>query len=158
MAAPNSHPIIVNDGSGKSPSASTHIRIARPSRDLIAAEKFYVQGLGLKVLFRKTYSENGHEHSILMLGYPQGAWHLELVHASGDKDFPVGRPTEEDLLVLYLDGQIDGAVLERAVEMGGRRVKARNSYWDECGVTVEDTDGYRVVLAVRKWENEELVE
>lgn len=93
-----------------------------------------------------------------MLGYPQGAWHLELVQASGDEYFPVGRPTEEDLLVLYLDGKIDGAVLERAVEMGGRRVKARNEYWDECGVTVEDTDGYRVVLAVRKWENEELVE
>lgn len=30
----------------------THIRIARPSRDLAAAERFWVHGLGLDVLWR----------------------------------------------------------------------------------------------------------
>ncbi|KIM95011.1 hypothetical protein OIDMADRAFT_21267 [Oidiodendron maius Zn] len=158
MAAPTFHPITVNDGSGKTPSASTHIRIARPSRDLVAAEKFYVQGLGMKVLFRHTYEDGGHEHTILMLGYPKGAWHLELVYSSGDKDFPVAAPTEEDLLVLYLDGKVDAAVVDGLVEKGGKKVTARNAYWEECGVTVSDPDGYRVVLTVRAWENEELAE
>lgn len=32
----------------------THIRIARPSRDLNAAERFYTDGLGLDVLWRTT--------------------------------------------------------------------------------------------------------
>jgi catechol 2,3-dioxygenase-like lactoylglutathione lyase family enzyme len=156
--ATNFHPITVSDGSGMAPSASTHIRIARPSRDLAAAERFYVQGLGLKVLFRHTFEEGGHEHSILMLGYPKAAWHLELVHAPGDADFPVAAPTEEDLLVLYLDGKVDAAVVDQLREKGGKKVKARNAYWEECGVTVADPDGYRVVLTVRAWENEELVE
>lgn len=91
-----------------------------------------------------------------MLGYPKGAWHLELVSAAGDKDFPVAAPTDEDLLVLYLDGKIGAAAVDRLVEKGGQKVKARNAYWEECGVTVADPDGYRVVLTVRAWENAEL--
>jgi hypothetical protein len=158
MSASKFQPVIVNDGSGKAPTASTHIRIARPSKDLTAAERFYVQGLGLKVLYRKTYTgERGHEDSILMLGFPGAAWHLELVYeAAPHSTAPV--PTSEDLLVLYLDGKIDGPLVDRAVEMGGQRVKSRNAYWDDCGLTVADPDGYRVVLAVRAWENEEMVE
>lgn len=32
--------------------AASHVRIARPSHDLRAAERFWVDGLGLEVLFR----------------------------------------------------------------------------------------------------------
>lgn len=158
MSASTFQPVVINDGSGKTPTASTHIRLARPSKDLTSAERFYVQGLGLKVLFRKTYAgEDGHEHSILMLGFPGAAWHLELVYEAGGHP-PAPAPTDEDLLVLYLDGKVDGPLVDRAVEMGGQRVKARNEYWEDCGVTVADPDGYRVVLTVRAWENEEIVE
>jgi hypothetical protein len=157
MASSRFDPVVVNDGTGKAPSASTHIRIARPSRDLAVAERFYVLGLDLKVLFRKNYTVDGHGHGILMLGFPGAAWHLELV-SSDEEGFPVPVPTDEDLLVLYLDGKVDDKVLDRAVQAGGQRVKARNEYWDECGVTVADPDGYRVVLTVRAWENEEFVE
>ncbi|GAB4051020.1 hypothetical protein GCM10028775_25790 [Catellatospora paridis] len=31
-----------------------HLRLARPSRDLAAAERFYADGLGLHVLYRGT--------------------------------------------------------------------------------------------------------
>lgn len=31
-----------------------HIRLARPTRDPAALERFYVQGLGLEVLYRAT--------------------------------------------------------------------------------------------------------
>lgn len=31
--------------------ADTHVRLARPSRDLAAAERFWTQGLGLDVLY-----------------------------------------------------------------------------------------------------------
>jgi uncharacterized glyoxalase superfamily protein PhnB len=158
MAQPNFQPVVVNDGSGKVPTVSSHVRIARPSKDLAAAWQFYVQGLGLSVLFRHSYQDGGHEHSILMLGYPGGAWHLELVHAAGEKNFPVAAPTDEDLLVLYLDGKVDGALVDKLVAMGGQRVQARNQYWEDCGVTVVDPDGYRVVLTVRAWENKELAE
>lgn len=129
------------------PSAGNHLRLARPSRDLGRAERFWVEGLGLEVLYRKGAEEG--EHALLMLGWPQAAWHLELV---GD---PAGEtpaaPTEEDLLVLYLGGGIDEEVVERLEAAGGRRVRSRNPYWDQWGVTVEDPDGYRLVLSSRQW-------
>jgi hypothetical protein len=36
------------------PFAASHLRIARPSHDLRASERFWVEGLGLDVLFRVT--------------------------------------------------------------------------------------------------------
>jgi hypothetical protein len=87
-----------------------------------------------------------------MLGYPGASWHLELVHAA-EEGFPAPAPTEEDLLVLYLEGRVDEGLLERCVEAGGERCVARNEYWERWGVTVRDPDGYRVVLCTRGWEN-----
>jgi hypothetical protein len=87
-----------------------------------------------------------------MLGFPGGAWHLELVHAAAE-GFPVPAPTEEDLLVLYVQGPVDEGLIERMVKAGGERVVARNEYWERWGVTVQDPDGYRVVLSTRGWEN-----
>jgi catechol 2,3-dioxygenase-like lactoylglutathione lyase family enzyme len=121
------------------------IRIARPSRDLAAAERFYAQGLGLDVLFRATAEAPG-EHDLIMLGWPLASWHLELVGGSGPAADPA--PTAEDLLVLYLAGPVDEALITRLEEAGGRRV-TQGAYWDRWGVTVEDPDGYRLVLSTR---------
>jgi hypothetical protein len=58
--------------------ASTHLRIARPSRDLAKAEAFWVGGLGLTVLHRAGPDAEG-GHALLMAVWPRAAWHLELV-------------------------------------------------------------------------------
>ena len=79
-------------------------------------------------------------------GAPAAAWHLELV-AGGHPT-----PTDEDLLVLYLDGPVDDALVARLIEAGGRRI-AQGAYWDRWGVTVADPDGYRLVLSTRAWSN-----
>jgi catechol 2,3-dioxygenase-like lactoylglutathione lyase family enzyme len=130
------------------PAAGNHLRIARPSRDLRAAERFWVGGLGLDVLYRADEPAEG-GHALLMVGWPDASWHLELV---GD---PAGAtpaaPTEEDLLVLYLGGDIDDDVVTRLADAGGTRVAARNPYWDQWGVTIADPDGYRLVLSHRSW-------
>jgi catechol 2,3-dioxygenase-like lactoylglutathione lyase family enzyme len=60
------------------PVPANHLRIARPSRDLQASERFWVDGLGLHVLFRASPSAEG-GHALLMAGWPDAAWHLELV-------------------------------------------------------------------------------
>jgi catechol 2,3-dioxygenase-like lactoylglutathione lyase family enzyme len=128
-----------------------HVRIARPSRDLEAAERFWTEGLGLVVLFRREADGTPGEHSLLMVGWPGAAWHLELVHAP---DAPVEpTPTPEDLLVVYLDEQVPEELLARLVRHGGKRVRAHNPYWDRWGVTVQDPDGYRLVLSTRGWSN-----
>ena len=130
------------------PLPASHLRIARPARDLAAAERFWVEGLGLDVLFRLDDTAEG-GHALLMAGWPDAAWHLELV-ADPDGTTPPA-PTEEDLLVLYLDGPVDDAVVRRLTEAGGTRVTARNPYWDTWGVTIADPDGYRLVLCTRSW-------
>ncbi|WP_431676675.1 VOC family protein [Kitasatospora sp. KL5] len=126
----------------------TPVRLARPSLDLAAAERFYVDGLGLEVLWRTTERVPG-EHDLLMVGPPGATWHLELTH---DPERPLRpTPTVDDLLVLYLGTPVDPALVERLTAHGGTRVPAHNPYWDEHGVTVTDPDGYRLVLCTRTW-------
>ena len=121
------------------PSPASHLRIARPSHDLQASQRFWVDGLGLDVLFRADSSAEG-GHALLMVGWPDAGWHLELI---GDPDGETpAAPTEEDLLVLYLQGEVDA---------GGTQVASRNPYWDQGGVTIADPDGYRLVLTSRCW-------
>jgi catechol 2,3-dioxygenase-like lactoylglutathione lyase family enzyme len=129
-------------------SPSNHVRIARPSRDLERAERFWSTGLGLEVLYRAGPDTEG-GHALLMLGWPDAAWHLELVGDPEGETPPA--PSEEDLLVLYLGGPVDGEVIDRLVRAGGERVVARNPYWDRWGVTIADPDGYRLVLSHRSW-------
>jgi catechol 2,3-dioxygenase-like lactoylglutathione lyase family enzyme len=130
------------------PGPASHLRIARPTRDLTAAERFWVNGLGLDVLLRLDDSAEG-GHALLMVGWRGAAWHLELVADAGGETPPA--PTEEDLLVLYLDGPVDEDIVHRLIEAGGTRVAARNEYWDQWGVTIADPDGYRLVLSTRSW-------
>ncbi|SIQ16893.1 VOC family protein [Micromonospora avicenniae] len=127
-------------------SAVPHLRIARPTRDLAAAERFWVGGLTLDVLWRST-ADGPDEHDLLMLGWPDAQWHLELVAG-----VPAPTPTEEDLLVLYLDGPIDEDLLRELERAGGTRVSA-GPYWDRWGVALTDPDGYRLVLSTRGWSN-----
>nr|WP_172898901.1 MULTISPECIES: VOC family protein [unclassified Actinoplanes] len=126
------------------------VRIARPSRDLAAAERFYVDGLGLTVIWRTTGDLQPGEHDLIMLGWPGATWHLELVGGPNLTVEP--SPTAADLLVLYLAGPVDEALIARLERAGGRRV-AQGGYWDRWGVTVVDPDGYRLTLSTRSWSN-----
>ncbi|MYU16710.1 VOC family protein [Streptomyces sp. SID8361] len=131
--------------------AQSHIRIARPSRDLAAAERFWCAGLGLSVVYRAEGGDRPGEHDLLMVGWPDASWHLELVHEAAHPVEP--RPTEEDLLVIYLDEAVPGELVTRLTQHGGTRVASPNPYWNEWGVTIEDPDGYRLVLCRRGWSN-----
>lgn len=128
--------------------STVHVRVARPSRDLAAAERFYVDGLGLNVLWRTTERVPG-EHDLVMVGPADAGWHFELTH---DPEHPLEpTPTVDDLFVLYLGEPADEELVDRLVGAGGTRVPAHNPYWDEHGVTIADPDGYRLVLCSRTW-------
>ena len=107
-----------------------------------------MDGLGLHVLHRSGTEAEG-AHALLMVGWPEAAWHLELV---GDPhgETPPGS-TEEDLVVLYLGSPVDEEVIDRLVRAGGEVANSRNAYWDRWGVTIVDPDDYRVVLSHRAW-------
>lgn len=132
---------------------TAHVQIARPSRGLAAAARFWIEGLGMRVLYRATSvpGDPDHAHDLLMVGWPAVRWRLELVRGPAAPVEP--RPTVEDLLVVYLDGPVDEEVVSRLERAGGRRAPANNPYWDRFGVTIEDPDGYRLVLCERSWRN-----
>ena len=125
------------------------IRLAWPTRDLVAAERFYAQGLGLHVLYRAHANGPG-QHDLVMLGWQRASWHLELVGGANLSVQP--SPTPEDLFVLYLSSPVDESLVVRLERAGGRRV-LQSTYWDRWGVTIEDPDGYRLVLSARTWFN-----
>ncbi|WP_407704406.1 VOC family protein [Streptomyces spongiae] len=109
--------------------STTRIRVARPSRDLAAAERFYVAGLGLEVIWRTTERAPG-EHDLLMVGPPGAAWHFELTH---DPERPIEpTPTVDDLFVVYLGAPVDPALVDRLEAHGGTRVPAHNR---SCGLS-----------------------
>lgn len=123
------------------------LRVARPSRDLRAATRFYTGALGLEVLGTFT----GHAgFDGVMLGRAGWPYHLELTHRRGDPIAP--RPTAEDLLVFYLPDPAKWEIAVRRLrDAGARAVTSVNPYWDARGVTFEDPDGYRIVVANDVW-------
>ena len=133
--------------------ATIPIRVARPSRDLAAARSFWVDGLGLSVLWQTGPEAEG-GHSLLMVGAPGAAWHMELVE--DEAAHAASHPSPEDLLVLYLGHAPDDAVIDRLLSRGGVRVTSPNPYWERFGVTIMDPDGYRLVLSARTWESRAL--
>jgi catechol 2,3-dioxygenase-like lactoylglutathione lyase family enzyme len=123
----------------------TRVRFARPTDRLDEVVAFYRDGLGLDEIggFRDHQGFDG-----VMLGIPGEVWHLELTHKRGHA---VGRaPSEDHLIVFYLsDLNIWQAAVDRLRALGHAPVVSFNPYWDANGVTFEDPDGYRVVLARR---------
>ena len=95
------------------------LRVARPTDDLSALLQFYREGLGMTVLY-EFKDHDGFDG--VMLGWQGAPYHLEFTHAQGHM---AGRaPTEDNLLIFYVP----------------------DPYWDRCGRTFEDPDGYRVVI------------
>ena len=79
-----------------------HLRVARLSRDLAAAVRFYRDGLGLEVLY-EFKDHDGFDG--VMLGHEGAAYHLEFTRK---RDHKAGRAaTEENLLVFYLPDAAD---------------------------------------------------
>src|SRR5262249_52315070 len=105
--------------------ATAHLRIARLSADLLAAVKFYRDGLGFDVL----YEFKDHDgFDAVMLGRHGAPYHLAFVHKAGHQVPPAS--THDDLLVFYLPDADDwsGAV-SRLKALGHQPVKAFNPYW-----------------------------
>ncbi|MFI6045970.1 VOC family protein [Nocardia sp. NPDC051321] len=122
------------------------VRIARPTDQLDAVVRFYVDVLGLSELFRF----DGHDgYRGVMVGLPGTGYHLEFTtHVDGS---PGAAPSAENLLVLYFaDAARMSDVARRLTEAGIEPVDAENPYWTaNGGLTFPDPDGWRVVLMPR---------
>ncbi|HLL73609.1 MAG TPA: VOC family protein [Pyrinomonadaceae bacterium] len=120
------------------------VRVARPTRSLGELLKFYCEGIGLEVVGSFTAHAG---YSGVMLGLPNSTYHLEFTEheAAHNVDYPP--PSADNLLVFYIP---DGVAVERTAArlaaLGYAAVAPENPYWAERGVTIEDPDGWRVVL------------
>ena len=121
------------------------VRFARHTLQLDEVVRFYRDGLGLPEIGRFS----GHAgYDGVFLELPGTDAHLEFT-AGGDHDAPTPHP--ESLLVLYLGD--DEAVARAIAASGAAPVEPANPYWAERGVTVEDPDGFRVVLVPHSWQS-----
>lgn len=119
----------------------TQVRVARPTDQLRQVERFYCEGLGLT----KIGSFTGRGYEGLLIGLPTATYHLEFTqHKDGS---PCPAPTEDNLIVFYIPNQqqID-TIIERLRALGYNEVSPENPYWEKEGKTIEDPDGWRVVL------------
>lgn len=115
------------------------LRVARQTGHLEEVVAFYRDSLGLPELGRFADHEG---YDGVMLGFPGTEAHLELTRTAHGVP---PEPHPESLLVLYLGSREQ--VARRAT--GLPTVPSLNPYWDRCGITVVDPDGFRVVLV---WE------
>ena len=89
-----------------------------------------------------------------MLGRSGDAFHLEFTHERGARE-TAEPPSPEDLLVFYLDETEWLKARARLETFDVAPVRSHNAYWDRHGITVEDPDGFRVVLHRGPWSNAE---
>ncbi|KAI9339426.1 Glyoxalase/Bleomycin resistance protein/Dihydroxybiphenyl dioxygenase [Zopfochytrium polystomum] len=122
---------------------AVRFRVARPTRDLEALRRFYVDALGLPVV--STFADA--VFTGLILGVPDERYQLEFIVDSRHPDMETRAPTQDNLLVFYLDSvaAVD-SVARRLVDAGGKLVEPVNDWWKVDGLTVEDPEGWRVVL------------
>ena len=123
------------------------MRVARPTNDLAALRRFYVDGVGMQEL--ASFSAHAGFDG-LIVGALNAPYHLEFTVQLGVS--AARASSEEQLLVFYLpDEQRFAAALARMQSIGIAPVASNNPYWDQVGVTFEDPDGYRVVLQRAAW-------
>ncbi len=120
----------------------TQVRVARPTDKLDEVVRFYSEGLGLKII--GSFQE--HEgYAGVLLGLPGNEYHLEFTQHSQGSACPA--PSRDNLLVLYIaNAEAIERIASRLSAMGYRGVHPANPYWKEKGLTIEDPDGWRVVL------------
>jgi catechol 2,3-dioxygenase-like lactoylglutathione lyase family enzyme len=127
------------------------LRVARPVSDLARAADMYCRGLGLHVIGR---FEDHDGFDGVMLGVAGASYHFEFTHCRTHPVVP--SPTVEDLIVFYVpSGSEWQALCDDMLAAGFTQVAAFNPYWDACGRTYEDGDGYHVVLQRGEWSNDE---
>jgi catechol 2,3-dioxygenase-like lactoylglutathione lyase family enzyme len=119
------------------------VRFARHTDRFDQVVRFYRDGLELPEIGR---FEDHDGYDGVFLDLPGTGAHLEITTGGGHS---APEPHPESLIVLYLGSEEAVAALVERV--GAEPVEPANPYWAEHGVTLEDPDGFRVVLVSRQW-------
>ncbi len=121
---------------------AAQLRIARPTVNMEEVVSFYEEGLGLK----RIGSFDQHEgYDGVMLGLPHQHVHLEITKHEEEESLPAPHP--EQLLVFYIPDAEEFQANEREIDLIWRTAShLYKSILGTGGATIEDPDGYRIVL------------
>lgn len=124
------------------------VRIARPTDRLDDLERFYHRIVGLTKITAWRHDIGGNDRHAgydgLILGMPDGRYHLEFTHHMDGSPGPA--PGPDNLLVFYLDATDVERMADRMKTFGIAEVPPENPWWNAGGHTYEDPDGWRVVF------------
>jgi catechol 2,3-dioxygenase-like lactoylglutathione lyase family enzyme len=118
------------------------MRVARPTTDIERAITFWTQVVGLEILSR---FEDHEGYDGVILGNSGGQWEIEVTrHSSG---MPLPSPSEEDIIVLYLNKGVAREITDRLRHAGHPPKEHPNPYWQAMGSSVHaDPDGYTLII------------
>ncbi|KAF9430538.1 hypothetical protein BGZ76_000801 [Entomortierella beljakovae] len=137
-------------------SAVPIIRFARPTKSLSESLRFYQDALGFN-LIASFDDHRGFDGRILSPPSSDpnkpAPWHLEFTYQRGHEEGESCQaPTKDNLLVFYLKEKSEVELkATRMMEHGYEPVESLNPYWDDCGITFEDSEGWRIVLCWSEW-------
>ena len=111
----------------------------------------YCRGLGLRII--GSFDDHAGFDGV-MLGLAGSNYHFEFTRCRTHPITP--SPTAEDLIVFYIPADADWQAACADMRAAGfSEVASFNPYWERCGRTFEDQDGYRVVLQRELWTSTE---
>jgi len=121
---------------------AVQFRVARPTHQMDKIIEFYHEGLELEIV-GSFKNHNGYDG--VMFGLPSVDYHIEFTQS--EAAVPTPPPSDDNLLVFYIpDQQKRDAIAAKLNGMGYKSVEPENPYWSQNGITIEDPDGWRIVL------------
>ena len=120
-------------------------RYARHTNNLQAVTEFYTDIIGLSKL-GEFNSHDGYDG--VFLGKPTMDWHLEFTESEHEARHT---PDEDDLLVFYFDTEEEIDQIKKRMATANIPVQtSKNPYWNRRGTQVNDSDGFGVILTLKK--------
>ncbi|MGK4568049.1 VOC family protein [Flavobacterium sp. 3HN19-14] len=92
--------------------------------------------------------ENHSNYNGIFIGNPESDWHFEF---TSSPENPVHQPDDDDLIVLYPTEKTKFDQLLQNIKNRNIKIRqAKNPYWNENGILIQDPDGYGIVIAALK--------
>ena len=120
-------------------------RSARHTNNLKRIEEFYTRIIGLKVLFSFEDHDN---YSGVFIGKEGNNWHLEFTTSKNKAEHKFDI---EDILVFYPTEKHEYDKIVEQIEANHiEKITARNPYWKNNGIMIQDPDGFGVIVSPLK--------
>lgn len=120
-------------------------RSARHTNNLTALFDFYTNILGMELLFS---FENHNGYSGAFVGIQGQDWHLEFTQSGDSASHSFD---EDDVWVFYPSNKKEYAqILQNISNHGIQKIAAKNPFWNDNGVCIQDPDGFRVIISSMK--------